>query len=286
MNNVRFLSKLWLMTLFVLPGSTIAIAQDVTAPTGGAETESPTIDLQDLDSSDPVPPATENPAEVVVGANEEQTSYDGVAENRLFITAVGAVAYVDLFEASSASVESGNISHAYLYDTSDITISGSAEISHLTLSGNATGSLSASNVGHLTLIESSTFEISESAEVSHLTLEDSTQGQINGGTFSFIRLQDNSEAHIRSATLDGGSFVALDANVSGGAITFEPGTKLNIYAQTLSFDNGQLSGTWADGRDFQFAIVQDLGNEEEGPIFEVPDAMPAAVVFHETTTAQ
>lgn len=210
-----------------------------------------------------------NPNSVTLKAGEEIAFYRGHDDNNISVLKGGHVSHMFLCDSATASIKGGNVGFINMYDSSAI------EVSH------NMASIKGENVAHLKMYDSSAIEVSDNADISHLTLNNSSQGKISDGTFAFINLRDNSEAHIRSLNIGDGSIQASGVNISGGAVTLERGTTLHIYAQKLGFKDGKLSGTWADGSSFKFWLVQYFGNEEQSR-YKLPDSMPDQVIFHKT----
>ncbi|MEL7330608.1 MAG: hypothetical protein AAFN12_00095 [Cyanobacteria bacterium J06560_2] len=94
-------------------------------------------------------------------------------------------------------------------------------------------------------------------------------------------MADESEAHIWGVEIDGGSFITPEVTVTGGAITLETGSTLHIYGREMSFSEGALSGAWADGSPFTFALVM-VDEGEEGEFTEIPSSLPSEVIFYKT----
>lgn len=185
-----------------------------------------------------------NPNSVTLKAGEEIPFYGGHDDNNISVLKGGDVAHMFLCDSATASIKGGNVSHVKMYDSSAI-------------------------------------KVSDNADIGHLTLSNSSQAKISGGTFAFINLADNSEAHIWSLNINGGSLGTPEINLSGGAITLQRGIKLHIYGKKLSFADGKLSGTWADGTSFKFWLVQNFGDEQRSR-YKLPDSMPGQVIFHKT----
>lgn len=206
----------------------------------------------------------------------------GVGEDSLLVQADESVGYITLTENSTAALEGGRIAHATFRDASTVEMTGSSHISHADLTDKASITMSdAADVSHLTLSDFSTAAISGRSDISHLNLQADAEGTIEGGTIGFINLSDRSVAHIRRLSLDGGAFIAGEVNTSGGAVTYTAGTTLHIYGRSLSFADGIISGSWADGTPFALTLIESLGNPEEAGSFEMPTSLPSEVIFHE-----
>ena len=211
---------------------------------------------------------------------EEIVFYDGEHNSNVVFGENTDVAYMTLVDSATVSLAGGNVSHATLSDASAVKMQNSARISHIDMMGNSTLIISdESDVTHVALHHSSTVKVSEDSYISNLNLSDRTQGSVLGGTFGFINLVDESQAHIRKMALDGGSFVTPSVSVSGGAVILEEGTELHIYGRSLNFSDGKILGFWIDETPFELPIV--IANKDENGLAKIPTALPPEVTFHE-----
>lgn len=206
--------------------------------------------------------------------------YDGDNNSNVVFDESSDVAYVTLIDTATVSLAGGRISHATLSDASAVEMTDSSHISHIDLMGNSTLTMGdEADTAYITLHDFSAVEVSENSQVSHLNLTDRAAGKILGGTFSFINLADESEAHIWRVNIDGGSAIAPGMAVSGGAVTLETGTSLHIYGRSLDFSDGKIVGAWIDETPFEFSLV--IANEAGDGSSEVPVSLPDEVTFHE-----
>lgn len=250
---------------------------------------------------------------LVIGAGEKMSSYEGKNRSHILVTEGGSVSGMNLRDSAIASVVGGEVSHLYLYDTSSFSVSGSSDISHLTLEDETYGEIldarvsfltlknrsevrvrslsGSSEISHLKLHDASSISISGSLEISHLTLKDETYGEIFDARVSFLNLKDRSKVRVRSLDIQGGgSFSATGVEVSGGAVILESDTALHIYGREIDFANGKLSGIWADGTYFEFWLIRRIKDNwfwffwragDDAPEYKIPKSMPNQIIYHQ-----
>ena len=216
---------------------------------------------------------------------EEIVFYDGENNSNATFDDSSNVAYMTLTDSATVSLAGGSVSHATLSAASTVAMTSSSHISHIDLMGNSALKISdEAEVARVTLHNFSTVEVAEDSQISHLNLTDRTEGKISGGTFGFITLEDESEAHLWDVDINGGSFVTPGVFISGGAVTIEAGTALHVYGRSLNFSDGKVSGTWTDETPFEFALV--MVNEAEDGFAKIPRSLPNEVTFHEVEATE
>lgn len=216
---------------------------------------------------------------------KEIVFYDGENNSNATFDDSSNVAYMTLTDSATVSLAGGSVSHATLSDASAVAMTSSSHISHIDLMGNSALKISdEAEVARVTLHNFSTVEVAEDSQISHLNLTDRTEGKISGGTFGFITLEDESEAHLWDVDINGSSFVTPGVFISGGAVTIEAGTALHVYGRSLNFSDGKVSGTWTDETPFEFALV--MVNEAKDGFAKIPRSLPNEVTFHEVKATE
>ncbi len=190
----------------------------------------------------------------------------------------------DSFDNSTVSIITGGAVAFYRgYDQSYVSISGGGHVSHMNLYNDSTASVFNGDISHYHGHDSSNITLYDEANISHLNIRGNSNALIFGGEYSFINFFDSSTAIIHELIINGGSFLGAGVSVNGGALTFEEGASIDIYANGVSFVDGMLYGVWANSLPFNFWVIGRTVDINNNVSFYLPDVLPGQINIHSVT---
>ncbi len=209
---------------------------------------------------------------------------------------------VDASDNVAISVTKGTkVAHLSASGHAKVKLGEGAEASQLTVSGDAAAALDdcpgmvsvdvsdnatltanrGTKVAHLSASGRAEVTLNAGAEAGHVTGSGDSRFHILGGALGDLRLSGRSEVEIRKAVFLGVNLSTPTVSVSGGVITFTPGSAIHLHAGEVALANGKVTGAWENGDRFSFWLIEgDPRESDPSRALRRPKSPPKELIVH------